>query len=84
MARHNIDGSKAENAVAEYLKSQKYKVLAMNWKTRWCEIDIVAEKDRVAYFVEVKYRRTQAQGSGFEYITRQKLKKMELAARSWV
>lgn len=84
MARHNIDGAKAEEEVAEYLKDRKYKILARNWKTRWCEIDIVAEKDRVVYFVEVKYRSNTAQGSGFDYITPSKLKKMELAANSWV
>ncbi len=84
MAQHNIDGAKAEEKVAEYLRIEGFKILAKNWKTKWCEIDVVAEKQKVAYFVEVKYRSNSSQGSGFEYITAAKLKKMELAAKSWV
>lgn len=84
MAKHNISGSEAENQVANYLKSQGFKIVEQNWKTKWCEIDIVAKKDGCLYFVEVKYRATADYGSGFDYITAAKLKKMDLAARSWV
>lgn len=84
MARHNIDGAKAEENVVDYLRGQGYKILAKNWKTKWCEIDIVAEKNKCLHFVEVKYRSSHSQGSGLDYITSQKLRKMDLAARSWV
>ncbi|HYF96789.1 MAG TPA: YraN family protein [Patescibacteria group bacterium] len=84
MAQHNIDGNEAENRVIEFLKNEGFKVLDHNWKTRWCEIDIVAQEDNCIYFVEVKYRSTDSQGSGFDYITPKKLHQMELAARSWV
>lgn len=84
MALHNIDGAQAEKRVAEYLAVTGYKILTKNWKTKWCEIDIVAKKDNCVHFVEVKYRSNMAQGSGFDYITPAKLRKMDLAARSWV
>jgi uncharacterized protein (TIGR00252 family) len=84
MARHNESGSVAEDSVAEYLSENGFKILDRNWKTKWCEIDIVAKKDACVYFVEVKYRSSDSQGSGFDYITAQKLRKMDLAARSWV
>lgn len=84
MAGHNDSGNEAEEAVANYLKRQGYKVVDRNWRTKWCEIDIVAKKDNCIYFVEVKYRGSSDQGSGYDYITRQKLRKMDLAARSWV
>lgn len=77
-------GRQAENAVAEYLKSQGYKVLEHNWRTRWCEIDVVAQKQKVVYFVEVKYRETTNQGDGLEYITPKKLNQMKFAAELWV
>jgi Holliday junction resolvase-like predicted endonuclease len=48
-----------------------------------CEIDIVAAKDRVIYFVEVKFRSGTAQGSGFEYITSAKQRRMRFAAEVW-
>jgi Holliday junction resolvase-like predicted endonuclease len=57
--------------------------LSRNWKTKVCEIDIVAKKDKIIYFVEVKYRRQAAQGDGFEYITDHKLNRMTFAADIW-
>lgn len=84
MARHNQDGFRAEEQVSEYLAKSGYKVLARNWRTKWCEVDIIAQKSNCVYFVEVKYRTNAGQGSGFDYITKSKLHKMDLAARSWV
>ena len=77
-------GRHAEDVAAEYLRAQGYCVLEQNWRTRYCEIDIVALKDNTVYFVEVKYRRTNNQGGGLDYITPQKLKQMHFAAEMWV
>jgi Holliday junction resolvase-like predicted endonuclease len=44
----------------------------------------VAEKDGRVYFVEVKYRRNAAHGTGLEYITSKKLNQMTFAAEMWV
>lgn len=76
-------GKAAESAVAEELKNLGYQVIDQNWKTPQCEIDIIAKKDSVAYFVEVKYRSTTFQGAGIDYITTAKIKKMNFAARVW-
>lgn len=83
-ALHNLSGQAAEDAVAQYLSAEGYKIIDRNWKTKWCEVDIIALKDNVIHFVEVKYRRSDGQGGGFDYITNQKIQKMDLAARSWV
>lgn len=80
----NLDGSAAEHKVAEYLAGIGYKIVDRNWKTKQCEIDIVARKDNCVHFVEVKYRSTPDQGGGFEYVTRTKIKQMEFAAKYWV
>lgn len=77
-------GRQAEDAAANYLKKNGYKILAQNWRTRWCEIDIVAQKANVTYFVEVKYRASNAWGDGLEYITSTKLKQMSFAAEFWM
>ncbi len=78
-----LTGHKAEAAVAEVLKTRGYKILDMNWKTPRCEIDMIAKKDKAIYFVEVKYRLSQQQGSGFEYITAKKLDQIKFAAKIW-
>lgn len=76
-------GQSAEAGVAEHLIQNGYKILDRNWKTKVCEIDIVASKDRIIYFVEVKYRAGGEQGGGFEYIIPKKIHQMQFAARIW-
>ena len=69
-------GDKAEELVAEFLRGQKHKIVDRNWRTRWCEIDIVSTKDECVYFTEVKYRSSSQWGSGLDYITPKKLKQI--------
>jgi len=77
-------GQLAEAAVAEYLEAHGFTVLERNWKTRFCEVDIIAEKHGTLYFTEVKYRKNTTAGSGIEYVTAKKQQQMTYAARSWV
>ncbi|MBX4201626.1 YraN family protein [Candidatus Saccharibacteria bacterium] len=76
-------GLKAEQAVADLLQQNGFELIDKNWKTKVCEIDLVTEKDKTIFFVEVKYRSNLAQGDGFDYITGQKLKQMTFAAEVW-
>ncbi len=77
-------GRQAEDVAAAYLVKQGYKIRERNWRTRYCEIDIVAEKQSCVYFVEVKYRISKLQGEGFDYITVKKLRQMARAAEFWL
>lgn len=77
-------GHDAEKDASIYLEELGFKILALNWKTRFCEIDIVAQKGKSIYFVEVKYRNSDRYGDGFSYITPKKLKQMNFAARMWI
>lgn len=78
-----IRGKQAETAVAEQLARGGYEVIGQNWKTKVCEIDVIAKKDGIIYFTEVKYRGGQSQGDGLAYITAQKLRKLHFAANIW-
>lgn len=77
-------GRRAEAVAVDFLTRKGCEIVGQNWRTRWCEIDIVAHRDGVVYFCEVKYRASASHGSGLEYITPQKLQRMQLAAQSWV
>ena len=77
-------GRQAEKIAADYLKKQGFKILQQNWRTRWCEIDIVASRAKALLFVEVKYRVNTIHGTGFDYITPQKLRQMQFAAEFWL
>ena len=73
-------GDSAEDVAAKFLKKQGHRILDRNWKTKYCEIDIVSRIDDVIYFTEVKYRKTPNQGGGLAAITAKKLNQMKFAA----
>jgi uncharacterized protein (TIGR00252 family) len=77
-------GCRAEAVAAAFLQGKGCAIVAQNWRTRWCEIDVIAQRRSVVYFCEVKYRRTNRQGAGLDYITPKKLQQMRFAAEAWV
>ncbi|HMS32311.1 MAG TPA: YraN family protein [Candidatus Saccharibacteria bacterium] len=78
-------GNKAEDAASNWLVKNGFGILARNWQVHGeCEIDIVAIKDDVLFFVEVKFRKNDLYGDGLEYIDDQKLEQMELAAEKFL
>jgi uncharacterized protein (TIGR00252 family) len=77
-------GRDAEEQVTEHLKNENHKIVALNWRTRWCEIDVVSKTKYCVYFTEVKYRSSTAWGDGFSYITPKKLSQMKFAAEMWL
>jgi uncharacterized protein (TIGR00252 family) len=79
-----ITGRKAEAAAASFLELKGCIIVAQNWRTRWCEIDIVAFRQNIVYFCEVKYRGHNRQGDGLDYITPAKLRRMHFAANMWL
>ncbi|HEX9679740.1 MAG TPA: YraN family protein [Candidatus Saccharimonadales bacterium] len=79
-----VIGQRAEAAAADYLSGRGFQVVARNWRTKWCEIDLIAVKDHRAYFIEVKYRGSAQAGSGLDYITAAKLRQLKFAAELWI
>lgn len=77
-------GRKAERAAANYLEMRGFTILEMNWRRPRAEIDIIGKKNEVIYFVEVKYRKNDNQGSGLDYVTNSKLQRMKRGAFYWV
>jgi ribonuclease HII len=78
--RVDSNGTKAEKAVAGWLAGNGFYILERNWKTKYCEIDIIAETSATRYFIEVKYRQSAKYGDGLEAITQKKLRQMRFAA----
>lgn len=73
-------GDSAEVRVAEYLRLKGHDILKRNWKTKFCEIDIISQYKGTVYFTEVKHRKSSAQGGGVAAITPKKLRQMKFAA----
>ena len=73
-------GDKGEQAAADWLVAEGHEIVARNWRTRWCEIDIVSKKDATLYFTEVKYRKNAKFGDGLAAITAKKQQQIRFAA----
>ncbi len=79
-----VIGNISEDAAAEYMRNNNFKIIERNWKTRVCEIDIIAKKDETYYFAEVKHRKEAGHGDGLAAITKKKLEQMTFSARVYV
>jgi len=47
-------GSMGENIACRFLMKQDFRILDRNYTKKWGEIDIIAEKKDILYFIEVK------------------------------
>jgi ribonuclease HII len=73
-------GDAGEDAAVDYLKQHGHEIIDRNWRTKFCEIDIISFHDDTIYFTEVKYRKKDDQGGGLAAITTQKQRQMKFAA----
>ena len=71
-----LKGKNGENIAKNYLKKQGYRIIDTNYKTKIGEIDIVAMKDKVLSFIEVKSRYDNSYGRPFEAVHTYKAKKI--------
>jgi putative endonuclease len=74
MARHNETGKKGEALAASYLQQQGFTVLHSNWRHERYEIDIIASREEVLHFIEVKTRQSLSFGLPEESVTYQKIR----------
>ncbi|MBE0491616.1 MAG: YraN family protein [Sulfurospirillum sp.] len=66
-------GFQAENKAQQYLIAQGYEILERNFHSRFGEIDIVAKKEGIIHFLEVKYSKKEYP---LERITHVKMQKI--------
>ena len=77
-------GSRGERAAAKELYKKGYKILDMNYCRRGGEIDIVAEKDGIIVFVEVKARKNLTMGMPCEAVDIRKQKRIIETAKKYI
>jgi putative endonuclease len=76
MAIH-IDIGKAGEKLAEvYLADNGYTILHRNWRYSHYEIDLVAIKNNLLHFVEVKYRSHNNYGNPEEAVNKKKVRSL--------
>ena len=80
MAKHNLDGAWGEALAAEYLRRKKYTIVAAGYRSRFGEIDLIAENKHHLVFVEVKLRKSASFAQAREFVDRRKQDKLRVTA----
>ncbi len=84
MSEAKLFGSWGEAVAASYLREKKYKIISMGYRSRFGEIDIIAENRNVIAFVEVKTRRSSSFAMAREYVNSEKRRRIIATASLWL
>lgn len=74
-----IIGRAGEKIAIDYLLKNNYQIIKKNFTCRWGEIDIIAKKGDILYFIEVKTRRSLKYGFPEESVNYFKLNSLKRA-----
>jgi putative endonuclease len=77
-------GAYGERVAVRFLEDAGYAVLARNWRSRAGELDVVATRDGVVVFVEVKTRRSTSFGPPSLAVTPVKAARIRALAQEWL
>lgn len=80
MAKHSETGLNGERIAENFLKEKGYVMLHRNWRVARREVDLIALKDDVVVFVEVKTRTRQDYGYPEEAVGKKKMRLLKEAA----
>jgi len=84
MARHNETGKLGEDLATHYFLDRGYIVVEKNWRSGHKEVDIIAHKNGILHFIEVKCRRTNRFGNPEENVSSKKIKLLIDAAADYL
>lgn len=84
MAKHYKLGKKGEKIALFHLKQKGYQILEKNWRKDKKEIDIIAKKNNIIVFIEVKTRSTEYYGEASEAVNTKKQKNLIDAAEEYI
>lgn len=81
---NKIFGDIGESKAFNFLVKNNFKILEINFKTKFGEIDIIAEKGKSLYFIEVKTRKNTNFGRPCEAVDRWKIQKIKKVAQLYI
>ena len=84
MAQNKLSGAWGEALAAEYLRKKRYKILAAGYRSRFGEIDLIAEDRKFLVFVEVKLRKSADFAKAMEYVDRRKQDRIRTTASMYL
>ena len=79
-----MKGAWGEKAAREWLEKQGWRTVQANFRTRFGEIDLIAENERLLVFFEVQTRKNARFASACESVTPAKQARLLAAAEAWL
>lgn len=73
-------GRMGENIAFQYLINHDFKIIDRNFRSKFGEIDIIAQKGNKLFFVEVKTRSNLKKGMPYEAINKHKIYQLKKAS----
>lgn len=80
MGRNNLAGAWGEALAAEFLRKKHYRIVASGYRSRFGEIDLIAQNRKYLVFAEVKLRKSGAFASARDYVDSRKQDKLRATA----
>ena len=80
MGRNNLAGAWGEATAADYLRKKRYKILTQGFRSRFGEIDLIAQNGKYLVFVEVKLRKSSRFAMAREYVDAKKQERLKTTA----
>jgi len=74
----------AESFVCDWLKENNWVILVRNFRIRRAEVDIIAEKDKILSFIEVKFAADSSATMPLEKIDSKKQSHIVMAAEAYL
>jgi putative endonuclease len=84
MAQHNLTGNQGETLAVKHLTEKGYHILHQNWRHSHWEVDIIAEKDGILHFFEIKTRLSKKFGHPEETVDNKKIQNLINAAEEYL
>lgn len=84
MESRKLIGDQGEQQAGAFLEALGFQILAVNWRYKRFEVDIIALDQQVLVFVEVKVRKNEDYGMEHTLISPQKQKRLSQAAEAYI
>lgn len=77
-------GKKYEEKICQYLIQKKYTLIEKNFRFKHFEIDIIAVKEKIILFAEVKYRKNKKNFITYPPISQKQQKNIRSCAEAFI
>jgi putative endonuclease len=84
MKTSKLSGAWGEALAAEYLRKKHYTVVAVGYRCRYGEIDLIVQNKKYLAFVEVKLRKSGNFARAMEYVDSRKQDRIRITASMYL